>query len=751
MTTLRYRFKINGIEVEEPTNWDSVEITVMRSENYHGLENIFSTALVFWNSGAQLLKSIYDQYGVDGEALFLIEYLCQDTYTTLFNGFLNLSTYSYSEGEVKLNFEDKSISRLFKNRLDTPINLDSNIGLDGQTLSTIPSLELGLHSKNILKLSKWDKPDDSINPYVYPPFNWTTANAYGVNIAFQNVVSEILESFSVISATPYLITSPSSIFNSGSLIEIQENGEFNVNIEADFDFNIVSVSLGSPFSTTIRYETRLHVYNGDGSLDSAIVLQTNDVPYSSDSNYTQNVSISYSNTGTFNAGQRVIIYFSGFLTSPLASSVELTITSDYATLNCEISQDTLQTPSTAKANLIFETLARVTESITGQNDILRSQIYGRTNSAPYAYSSNGIESWGAVTNGLNIRNMLDGNNQKLPIICKFSELFSSLDALHNIGCQIVSDGSLFRLEVEGKEYFYDKNTVIFSALNVDGLQRSVANDLYFSNISLGSEKWNLNQGQSNGRDEFNAVNNWYSPLKTIKNSFSKLSKFITSGYILEYTRRVQFSANPTTEYETDNDNFIIATNRNTVTSDKYSTDGSTQSYLAGTVSERNENFTTVNNVLSPDTCYNLRYSPFRRFAYWFKYVCAGIWKTPTVDISFQSGEANYLLETLLTSTLIDSTSGLHQENDPFNVLAPNQNAYPPYNIAQKTPLFIPEYIDFKYPVSFSEFISILANTKGVIQYSCNDSEIEKGFIKELKFTPNESGGECNFKLIRAFE
>lgn len=743
MTTLRYRFKINGTEVEEPTNWDSVEITVMRSDNYHGLENIFSSAMIFWNSGAQLLKDIYDQYGVDGEALLTIEYSCQDTYTTLFSGFLNLSTYIYSEGEVKCNFEDKSISRLFKNRLDTPISLDSNIGLDGQTLSPITSVDLGLHSKIILKLSKWVKP--FLNPYTYPDFTATGGSFFFIPIDSENTVSEIVNSQSisvgVIQGAP--ITFTPQMYGT-------EEGDYTFNIKLDGTISMFVSNPGGATTYDIRHQIIfLRRNTGGGVIENYTIY---DVLYSgipSEGTINMPFDIDISLPRTIGVDENIYIYHAFNLSG--GTWILYDTEYNYNDIDINVTAYTVELPSTAKSYLLFESLSRVCESMMGQNDVLRSQIYGRINSTPYSYPSNGIESWCAITNGLNIRNMLDGDGNKLPITVKFSEIFSTLDALHNIGAQIVTDGSEFRIEIEGKEYFYDKNTVIFSALNVDGLQRSVANDLYFSNISLGSEKWNLNQGQSNGRDEFNAVNNWYAPLKTIKNAFSRLSKYITSGYILEYTRRVQFSDNPTTEYETDNDNFIIATNRATVISDLYSPDGSTQSYTAGTVSERNENFTTVDNVLSPETCYNLRYSPFRRFAYWFKYVCVGIWKTPSVDISFQSGEANYLLKTLMTSTLIDSTSGLHQENEPFNVLAPNQSAFPPYNTAQKTPLFIPEYIDFKYPVIFPKIISILANTKGVIEYSCNNSAVEKGFIKELKFTPNEAGGECNFKLIRAFE
>src|SRR6478736_8006701 len=101
---LLWRFKINGIEVPEPTGWDAIDITMQRDPIYHGLENTFSDNITFWDNGAAIIKEAFENDGIDAELNFTSEYSCDggDTWTFFITGILNAFFYSIINNEVTI-------------------------------------------------------------------------------------------------------------------------------------------------------------------------------------------------------------------------------------------------------------------------------------------------------------------------------------------------------------------------------------------------------------------------------------------------------------------------------------------------------------------------------------------------------------------------------------------------------------------------------------------------------------------------
>ena len=65
------------------------------------------------------------------------------------------------------------------------------------------------------------------------------------------------------------------------------------------------------------------------------------------------------------------------------------------------------------------------------------------------------------------------------------------------------------------------------------------------------------------------------------------------------------------------------------------------------------------------------------------------------------------------------------------------------------PIWIPEFIEFEYPMGFSTFLTIKNSPYGCIEVSNTDTDFVKGYIIELRYKP--VGGMASFKLLRAFE
>jgi hypothetical protein len=202
---------------------------------------------------------------------------------------------------------------------------------------------------------------------------------------------------------------------------------------------------------------------------------------------------------------------------------------------------------------------------------------------------------------------------------------------------------------------------------------------------------------------------------------------------------VQYSQNPTSDFDTDNDNFFICLNIDTVTSDKYTSPAVSASYNKGTVSERNENYTEVNNYFSPQTAYNLRISPADNAERWFAYVYPSAAKMEYV-IKFQSGDGNYQEYHTQSDSCSVANGEIRQDQDLTS------DSIRPLD---RLPLFIPNYIEFVVPMSFSDFEEIESGSNKQILASCG-GVISRGFIKEIKYLPNIEGGFAEIRLIESF-
>lgn len=64
-------------------------------------------------------------------------------------------------------------------------------------------------------------------------------------------------------------------------------------------------------------------------------------------------------------------------------------------------------------------------------------------------------------------------------------------------------------------------------------------------------------------------------------------------------------------------------------------------------------------------------------------------------------------------------------------------------------LFVPNYLEFEHPMSYTQFQYLLKNSGNSIDISCENGNFTKGFIKEIVFMPNQEGGMARFKLLEA--
>ena len=716
-----WQFKINGTEVDEPIGWDAVAITLTRSVDYWGLENIYSDNITFWDSGADIIRTAYEADGIDADLTFEANYDCGDGagFVPFVSGILNCFFYQILNNQVTVKIEPSGFHRDIKNNIDTPINILSNKSIDGSPLSAFTPFDLGLHSKVIVQQGAMD-----VNPAL------TDQSVLGVNDA----------SFNAIYVPMQIITDEFKGLNEGSIIfDIQpavgpyiSQPLFTAPIAGDYTFTY-DLDLTIYETTTVPRIFDMEMAFGFNGANVSVVS-----PATHHSQNGGTISVVQAGSGTFtlhmNAGEYMYLFTALYNSTPNRSA---DLRQVVRKANFSVYSKGVYKPSTCKAFLIHEVFAILAESMTGIQDCFRSDYFGQTNSFPHQYSAAGCGAWSAITNGLAIRKMLNKNGALYNISTTFKEFFENVDAIFNIGMRVQIENGREILRVEPKEYFFNSSK-IFSVFSVSDMNKTPAVEYIYNTYDNGYDKWNLNITGSNAIDEFNSKHSYTLPVKKSNTGLIKISKFIASGYLIEQTRRLQFLTYPTNDFETDNDLFIICTNRTEITSDKYTTPNPIPTiYAAGMVSERDENFTGVTNVLDVPSNYNYRISPTRIAANWYKWISGSIFKHPDRDIRFVSAQGNYLEgDTMINDCVTISTVEQNQNMVKSEI-----------NIIDSTPIFNPEYLTFTYPISFDQFVNILANAEKAIGVSCSSGSQYAGFILSMKYGMNANGSMAEFKVI----
>lgn len=757
---MRYRFTLNNdilgsfILPRNPGGWEDMSILFKRSPKYHGFFYEKTVNLEFFcGSGKEYIDNALN-IGVDTLVNILMEVSCncdaieggkdysddysddyggaeigECEYETLYQGKISLKTWSTINGRNTIDIIQQSIADTVINRADTPIDITKLETLDGTELTSFDFAPyiMNLHSKKIISFSKLglSGSDDIANtPDIITPGNIQIAIPLGINIAELDTLSEYINFLTQGSSTS---DSPDSIFTASETgdykFDINLNGTFFENNSIERTYNL-ALAYRINSSNFLIYD-----YGSQHKLGG----------FSNTINLNDFLAGDYLHTTiSLNAGDTISVFFSiiGYPIAPGGSIYEfsVSITNGYISFT----KATVRPATAAPVFAILETGARIAQSITNQIDAFRSDYFGRKNSQPFAYNDNGCGSFNAITNGALIRGfpLIDQTIAGVlqagrPVKMSLNQYFDDLNCIDNLGLGIENISGVDYIRIEPKSYFYN-NSLIFRLSNIPNLKISVAPEYYYNTFSNGYAKWKIDN--INGLDETNTIHKYDLGLKTISNPLELICNLITSSYMIEDARRKQFSDFFTEDFDTDNDNFIICLNRSV------DIDGIPNNL---TTAEKDENFSSVENVLDPSTSYNLRISPGRNTLRWSNVLNVGLLKYPARNIKFTYGEGNFKM----VSQLADDSCPGRWDNQAFNEGQDIQ--WDDANNTDNSPLWEPLIADFSYPLTRNQYNIMTANPNGYIEISGKSDNYTKWFILEAKYTP--VGGMTEFKLLKKWE
>jgi hypothetical protein len=723
-----YNKNQGSLIITEPIGWQSDEKELARHEQYHGIISRFSNSSKFIDSGRDFIQLVYDLEGINAEIELKREekHPQTDVWTLSYSGYLDLSTWETENNQLSVKFNSGGLEQLLKARESEQVEIDRATTIDGKSIPTIPTITTELEGRRIFLKTKYDVKPVENKAYLY---NQTNDQTRGSTAPVPlSIVTKSHES----AQNP--ITS--TLVGNGSW-DRSGNGEngllffavsdrdriLNLNLSIQFKVNFLNFDDIDFF----RFWLRLATYKNS----SDYTFKENRILFTDD-NYNRlqgkTFSVNRVETITVLAGESLGLVFDHNFDGSNGHSAHLETSVENIVCNLTIDEDSFYEKSTTKAVLAHELINQLVTIGTNKENAFYSDFLGRTD---LGYLIDGPGSLTGITHGFWVRGFdklpIPSENPKVdnlfkPLTTSFKDAVQSLDAVWNVGIGIETVGFRERVRLEELSFFYNNNITIRLPFQVKNVKRSVATNYYYSSLEFGSEKGG-DYEEACGLDEYNVKATFTTVISRLKETYSKIAKYRSDSYGMEFARRKPKLLNDTEDSKYDSDNFLLDLKR-----------GINSVFAQRKWQDDFENQPT--GVFNPETATNLRFSPMNcllRHSWWFG---GGFKKYVTDYVRYGSAVSNSQLKTKLIGK---------------NEYAENGNII---NSELSNPKFFPEWIEFEHQCTFEVMQMVegktiilgkeIMNFYGLVEFINEKNEKEKGFLFNLK--PN---GKGQWKVLKS--
>lgn len=710
---------------DEPIGWDAVQITLKRDRDWHGVNYEFTDGDIQLGfdclAGRDIIEEIYQEQGGDGYIGFQFGYVDNGVYYVDFDGKINLYTRKWQNYRIVASIERNNDADKIKTRWNTKNSMVATESIDGDTITPPTPYNLSLHSKTLQQeYYKKIEPEGTFATYPLGAERnqrsiWFVFNTQLSNPGVGDIEETIGSNLGATALNP-VTTTLAQLFN------MKSSGTFDFNFSAislAFSAKLVSTSFGGvPQFQRTGLDFYLDIYDANNNLKthkhlSGFVWEG----FGQFINRQDVTIVPLTYTTDLAAGDKVFLYghFHWGGGSATWKDVEAAIVTYSGTMR--ITAQTFTEDTTADVFLIHEALDQSIAVITGTQNQLYSDFFGRTD---IGYAADGCGSLKAILNGFAARKF---NKSIKPLQESFEAKMKSLDAIFCLGMGY--EAGLIR--VEQRDYFYNDQEIIALG-DIGDYGEDTARDLSFNIINIGYEKFlEASNAQANGGslliDQFATQHQYATPIKANDVKYIKLSSFLASGDALENTRRYQFATTPQDSTTYDDDTFMVALVR----------DG------AEFATEKDEAFTTVTGILSPPTAYNLRHTPKRNLLNHAKWINSGLYYKSGGELiknTFvkQNGELVTQLDDSDPCPLGDVDYALLQEKDDVYLTM----------FGDKEHIFIPEWVTCTTRLAMESIRDIkncmtgqdtMGRNYGYISFRNPSGDTVQGWLYDMKYSP----------------
>jgi hypothetical protein len=702
--------------------------------------------LTFYNDGGYFIENIYSQYGINAEIILTKEERNPktDVWEQSYTGFLDLSTYSKENEGVSIKFVSSGLLRVIKARQNEKIELDRLDTLNGDTIPYLEPSEVALDGRDILlkSLLETQEIDSSTDNF---SMRFQTKNSRTASLAVP--MAEIYSSdVKIFAPNEFSFTSTPDIGRVESLFYLPNDRDkiLNINIKCGFDIVQPSSIDISDISSDANLRLYLVIFeNGESyNVKDRIPLSGN-IIYRNGLRLTR-VDASYVNSSfELLTGESLSLQWYGGASSwgsfvgPVGISYGyIRPRFDNIISSINIIEDSEFDGTKSKVHFPFEVASRFLKLFTNQDDILVSNVLGKTENG---YSEDGEASLIAMAHGFWIRGFskdddveINEENRYKSMTTNFKEFYESYFDVWSLGAGIEKVGFKEIFRIEKLDYFYNKNVLIrlgkvvdgrFEYVQVSNVKRSLNKDEFISGIEIGYDKGG-DYEEAVGLDEYNTKTTFTTVIDKIEQKYKATSKYRADSYGAEFARRKSYFRFPTEDTKYDNSIWLFDLIRNPL------------SVIFKQRLWQDDFSEEPTGVFSPDTAQNLRLSPFNILLRHGWRIGSGLVKYPLNFIRYGSSIANSSLTTKLKLADYPQYGGVaYSENG--NIL----------NKDLEQARTDGEVIEFDYYVDYDLLQKVqgktvilgkeIQNFYGLISFKNENGDIEEGYLDKL--SPNGVG------------
>lgn len=714
--------------IEEPIGWTSDEKELARHEQYHGIVSRFSNSLKFIGDGKDFIQLVYDIEGINAEIKMKREekHPHNDIWTLTYSGYLDLSTWETEKNQISIKFNSGGIEQALKARESEKIEIDRTTTIDGKIILELQPITVALDGRRVFLKTKYNVKDVENTAELYNQTNGQTrGNTTPVPLNFVNKSHESAQNPIVGSSVGDNSWNRTANGENGLMFFAVSDRDRILHLKLNMTFKVNFLDFDD--INFFRFWLRLATYKDS----SDYIFKENRILFTDD-NYSRlngkTFSVNFDETITVLAGESMALVFDHNFDGANGHSAHLRTSLENIVCDLFIDEDSFFEKSQTKAILAHEAVDRLVTIGTNKENAFYSDFLGRTD---LGYAVDGPGAFTGLSHGFWVRGFdklpIPTESPKVenlfkPLTTSFKDAVASLDAVWNVGIGIETFGLKERIRLEELSFFYNNNVTIRLPFQVKNLKRSVASNYYYSSLEFGSEKGGDYQ-EAMGLDEPNTKSNFTTVITRAKEIYSKISKYRSDSYGMEFARRKPKTLNDTEDTSYDSDIFNLDLKRG-----------------IGSVFEQRkwqDDFEKEpTGIFNPETATNLRFSPVNcllRHSWWFG---GGFKKYMTDYVRYGSSTANSQLKTKL--------NGKNEYSENGNII----------NSELTTARFFPEWIEFEHICDFGimqqvDGTSIIAgkevkNFYGLVEFTNENNDKEKGFLFNLK--PN---GKGQWKILKS--
>lgn len=719
------------IKIQDQTGWDDDEKEFVRNKENHGVFTNLSNSLQFTKEAKDFIYLVDATEGVNADLILSKEEKndYSDQWELSYTGFLDLSTLEEQDNKTSLKFNAGGLESILKNREGEDVEVDRVITIDDKAMDPLKTANVQLSGRRIYLESTWK----------------ASLMTYYKQILIQSSGGNTRDASNTLP------------------MDIVKKSHEQANSTYDGTDGNFSNGAGTMMLLSIMDRKRIVKVNTEGIVLSAYSYHNGGVnwgevrisiiKYADGSNYSRlegsGVNLyqrSFANTETLGLGTITLPNITHEFTLEQGESLGLEVliradfkfnpgnttkrSFDYKLQDGKITiqEDSVFAPTVCKAIKPFDLANRLVEILTNRKNAIKSEILqsGKWKSL-------------MISHGFWIRGFskemdatLKEEDRKFkPLTTNFKDFMTSLAAVCNIGWGIEKIGAREYVIIEDLKYFYNRNTAIRLPFQAKNVKRSTDGAGFYKSVEIGFEKGGEYE-EAMGLDEYNIRNTYTTCIHRVENTYTKLSKYRSDSYGIEFTRRKPFSDYATEDTNYDQDIFFLdCKDQSTIINVPVPPfRGETRAIEVFKLRLWNEDFATLpTGVFSPETAFNLRLSPFNMLLRHGWMVSSGLTKYPGQKIKYASSKGN--------SNLVTD----YAENGEIE------------NSKLERPRFIPKTIEFEHECT-SEVLRLIQGRSTVlgkeirncyclVEFINENGEFEKGFLMSVK--PNGAG---NWKLLK---